>query len=59
MAEGEGGTRGLRGILALSGKDRSEVIHFDEFDILENSSLVVIIMFFKVRSICVNKLVLV
>lgn len=53
------GTKGLRGILTLSGKDRSEVIHLDEFEILENSSLVVIIMFFKIRSICIIKLVLV
>jgi len=36
----------------LSGKDRSEVIYLDEFDILENSSLVLIIVFFKVRNIC-------
>lgn len=42
----------LRGILALSGKDRSEVIYLDEFDILENSSLVVIMKFLKVRNIC-------
>lgn len=35
------------------------MIHLDEFDILENSSLVVIIIFFKVRSICIIKLVLV
>lgn len=40
------GRGGLRGILALSGKDRSEVIYLDEFDILENSILVVVIMFF-------------
>lgn len=35
----------LGGILALAGKDRSEVIYSDETDTLQNSSLAVMILF--------------
>lgn len=42
----------LRGILTLSGKDRSEVIDWNNFSIPENSSLAIILMFLKIRNIC-------
>lgn len=39
-------------MLFLSGKSRSEVIYLGEFNILENSRLVITVMFLKVKNIC-------